>query len=309
MNTSPTSQKNTTIAFIVIILILIAGGWYIYTQLTSLSTDLGTLSNQVVALENKLSSTTADLSNNIAQTHNTLSNALNQQAQNSAVIAQQLGNYQQQVSTVSSTVSTLQKLSNTDPQLLEKYSKVFFLNEYYAPAKLTAIPAAYEYSETKQLTLQADVWPHLKKLIDDANSSGVNIYVFSAYRSFNEQSALKSEYKVTYGAGTANSFSADQGYSEHQLGTTVDIMTGGLGGVLDDRFDGTSAYAWMQVNAYKYGFVLSYPKGNTSYVFEPWHWRFVGVKLATDLHNQGKNFYDLDQRSIDAYLVNFFDPQ
>jgi D-alanyl-D-alanine carboxypeptidase len=62
-------------------------------------------------------------------------------------------------------------------------------------------------------------------------------------------------------------------------------------------------------NAYKYGFTLSYPKGNTSYVFEPWHWRFVGVKLATDLHNQGKNFYDLDQRSIDAYLVNFFDPQ
>ena len=69
----------------------------------------------------------------------------------------------------------------------------------------------------------------------------------------------------------------------------------------------TPAYQWMTDNAHKYGFVLSYPKDNSYYVYEPWHWRFVGVKLATDLHNQGKNFYDLDQRVIDTYLVNIFD--
>jgi D-alanyl-D-alanine carboxypeptidase len=197
-------------------------------------------------------------------------------------------------------------LSKTDPQLLEKYSKVFFLNEYYAPAELIAIPNDYSYSDTKVLKFQSEVWPHLKLMIDDAKSAGVTMYVFSAYRSFNEQSALKNDYKVTYGAGTANSFSADQGYSEHQLGTAVDMIAPGLGGVLDG-FDGTKAYTWLLANAYRYGFTISYPKGNTSYVFEPWHWRFVGVKLATDLHNQGKNFYDLDQRTIDTYLVNFFD--
>jgi len=299
--------RNTIIAFVLIVLILIAGGWYVYSKLNTLSTDLGTLSNKLASLETKLSSTTADLANNITQTHNSLSSALDQEKQNSAAIAQQLGTYQQQVSTVSGTVDTLQKLSKTDPQLLQKYSKVFFLNEYYAPAQLTAIPGEYEYSETKQLKLQTDVWPHLKLLIDDAKKSGVTIYVFSAYRSFNEQSALKNDYKVTYGAGTANSFSADQGYSEHQLGTTVDLITSGLGGSLDS-FDNTKAYTWLLANAYRYGFVISYPKDNTFYVFEPWHWRFVGVKLATDLHNQGKNFYDLDQRKIDEYLVNFFDP-
>jgi LAS superfamily LD-carboxypeptidase LdcB len=302
-------KKNILIAFIVLVLILIAGGWYVYDRLGSLLTDLQTVTANLKSLENRFSTTTAALASNIAQTQNSLSNGLSQQAQNSAVIAQQLGNYQQQVSTVSSTVSTLQKLSNTDPQLLEKYSKVFFLNEYYAPAELTAIPNDYSYSDTKVLTFLAGAWPHLKQMIDAAKSSGVTMYVLSAYRSFNEQSALKSEYKVTYGAGTANSFSADQGYSEHQLGTAIDMIAPGLGGQLDDRFEGTSAYQWLLANAYKYGFTLSYPKGNTSYVFEPWHWRFVGVKLATDLHNQGKNFYDLDQRSIDAYLVNFFDPQ
>lgn len=302
----PKTQRNTMIAFALIVLIIIAGGGYFYYVTSTNSKNLITVSNRLSSLETKLASTTADLAKNIAQTHNSLSDALNQEKQNSAVIAQQLGNYQQQVSTVSGTVDTLQKLSKTDPQLLQKYSKVFFLNEYYAPAKLVAIPGDYEYSETKQLTLQADVWPHLKSLIDDAKRDGVIMYVHSAYRSFNEQSALKSDYKVLYGAGTANSFSADQGYSEHQLGTTVDMIAPGLGGVLDS-FDITKAYTWLVANAYRYGFVLSYPKNNKFYVYEPWHWRFVGVKLATDLHNQKQNFYDLDQRKIDEYLVYFFD--
>ncbi len=300
-------QIGTIITLVVVVLFLIFNTKYTNDHFNSLSTRIADLSTQLDNIGIKLSSTTADLSKNITQTHDSLNDALNQQKQNSAVIAQQLGNYQQQVSTVSSTVSTLQKLSNTDQQLLEKYSKVFFLNEYYAPAKLTPIPGTYEYSETKQLMLQNDVWTHLNKLIDDAKKENTTLYVYSAYRSFNEQSALKKEYKIIYGAGTANSFSADQGYSEHQLGTTIDLITPGLGGVIDG-FDTTPAYQWMLNNAYRYGFILSYPKNNTFYVYEPWHWRFVGIKLATYLHNQGKNFYDLDQRTIDTYLVNFFDP-
>lgn len=137
-------------------------------------------------------------------------------------------------------------------------------------------------------------------------NSGLEIYVYSAYRSFDEQNALKGQYAVIYGEGTANQFSADQGYSEHQLGTTVDLITTGISGVLED-FGGTNAYQWLLNNAYKYGFVLSYPDNNDYYVYEPWHWRFVGVKLATDLHNSGKSFYDLTQREIDEYLINLFE--
>ena len=81
-----------------------------------------------------------------------------------------------------------------------------------------------------------------------------------------------------YGSG-ANSFSADQGYSEHQLGTTVDFSTSSLGGSLNG-FDQTEAYEWLDKNAHRFGFILSYSKDNAYYIYEPWHWRFVGKDLA-----------------------------
>ena len=83
-------------------------------------------------------------------------------------------------------------------------------------------------------------------------------------------------------------------------------MTTGLGGAFAG-FDRTGAYQWLLANAYKYGFVLSYPANNPYYIYEPWHWRYVGVKLSTALHDQNKNFYDLDQREIDQYLADIFD--
>jgi D-alanyl-D-alanine carboxypeptidase len=272
--------------------------------MNSLSSRIDALSASTTA---SLSSTTAALQSTISQTSNSLSSALNAQQQNVGAIQQQLGGVQSQVGGLSGTVSTIQKLSQIDPELLKKYSKVYFLNENYVPANLTEIPSAYDYSDTKPLLFVTQALPHLESMINAASSMGVTIYVDSAYRSFDEQKALNGDYTMTYGAGTANSFSADQGYSEHQLGTAVDLITPGLGGVLDDSFTPTAASNWLIANAYKYGFELSYPKDNTYYVYEPWHWRFVGVKLATDLHNQNENFYDMDQRTIDTYLVNIFD--
>ncbi|MDB5239365.1 MAG: hypothetical protein JWO00_700 [Candidatus Parcubacteria bacterium] len=261
------------------------------------------LSTNLYSLQLSIASTTQILQTSIAQTHGDLADALARQQQ---TVQTQLGTYQQQVNSVAGTVTTLQKLSKTDPELLQKYSKVFFLNENYAPAELTEVPSTYRYSDAKHNLIATAVWPHMKQMLDDATAAKIALYVFSSYRSFNEQSALKKDYKVTYGAGTANSFSADQGYSEHQLGTAADFITSGLGGQVDG-FDKTAAYKWMTANAYKYGFVLSYPSQNQYYVFEPWHWRFVGVKLATDLHNANQYFYEWDQRKIDEYLVNLFD--
>jgi D-alanyl-D-alanine carboxypeptidase len=111
---------------------------------------------------------------------------------------------------------------------------------------------------------------------------------------------------VTYGAGTANQFSADQGYSEHQLGTTVDFTTSSVGATFSG-FEDTESYRWLRDEAHRYGFVLSYPPNNSYYQFEPWHWRFVGVDLAQDLHQDDTYFYDLDQREINEYLITLFD--
>lgn len=207
---------------------------------------------------------------------------------------------------IGNTVGTLEKLSQTDPELLQKYSKVFFLNEHYVPEKLSEINASYLYSEKETQYIHSDIYSKLTTMLNDAANVGIPIYVKSAYRSFNLQDTIKTSFSVVYGEDTANQFSADQGYSEHQLGTTVDLITTGLNGQLEG-FGETGAYVWLQNNAHTYGFTLSYPENNEYYIYEPWHWRFVGVELATRLYNEGKHFYDLEQREIDKYLVSIFD--
>ncbi len=262
------------------------------------------LSANIMQLEKQLSITTSVLERSISETHSTLAEELNRERQTVSVIKSDLGNFQQEVGTISSSVDTLEKLNETDPELLQKYSKVYFLSEHYTPERLAAVDKPNLYYEDQPESVHAKMWPHLKELLQSAQTAGVTLWVRSGYRSFDEQTSLKSAYRVQYGSG-ANTFSADQGYSEHQLGTAVDFITTGLGGNLDG-FDTTIAYQWMLTNAHTYGFILSYPQGNSFYVFEPWHWRYVGKELATHLKNTGKSFYDLDQRELDEYLITIF---
>lgn len=202
-------------------------------------------------------------------------------------------------------IDTLTKLTTIDPELLKKYSKVYFLSENYVPRKLDDIDAKYLIDPAKPLKILDDISKNLDDMLEDANRDGTELRALSAYRSFEEQKGLKSGYVVQYGTG-ANAFSAEQGYSEHQLGTTIDFTTPAIKGAYT-TFENTSAYDWLTKNAYKYGFVLSYPKGNTYYVYEPWHWRFVGEDLADDLHDDNMHFYEMDQRKIDEYLIDIFD--
>jgi D-alanyl-D-alanine carboxypeptidase len=155
------------------------------------------------------------------------------------------------------------------------------------------------------MKIHTKVLPYLLDLLKTARNNGLDLKIISAYRSFGEQSTLKGAYTVNYGSG-ANTFSADQGYSEHQLGTTIDFTNTSVGSSFSG-FSKTKEYEWLMQNAYKYGFMISYPQENTFYQFEPWHWRFVGRNLANKLHEDNKNFYDLDQRTIDAYLISIFD--
>ena len=213
---------------------------------------------------------------------------------------------EEQVGEISDTVGDLDKLSKLDPELLQKYSKVYFLNEHYIPDRLTNIDAEYLYNATSPQQIHARVWPFLEDLLQDAADDDITLTIISGYRSFGTQSSIKSSYSVIYGSGTANQFSADQGYPEHQLGTTVDFGTPGVGATTLE-FQSTPAYKWLLDNAHRHGFILSYPVGNAYYIFEPWHWRFVGEDLAKDLYRESKSFYGVEQREIDKYLLNIFD--
>lgn len=295
MNTSSTHKIN-------VILVLLALGviGYLGYQNYQLSQTKTALEIELANTKQDFASTTEKLSADIEAFRNLLI-----ATQGERVTAEQnLRNQQEVLDGMSNTLGLYQKLVTTDRELLAKYSKVYFLNENYTPKLSVTIPTSYTLEPEKEKMISADVWPFLKKMLDDAQATSTDLKIISAFRSFDTQSTLKSAYKVTFGSGS-NTFSADQGYSEHQLGTTIDFTTTKLG-TDNSKFEKTPGYIWLTENAYKYGFILSYPKNNSYYIFEPWHWRFVGKGLAQRLHDEKKNFYDLPQRDINEYLLTLF---
>ena len=294
-------KRYAIVIAVFVVLVAAVGGYGMYRY--------NVLSDQFKIARQEFASTTAAFEEKVADLETRLAQALDEGARLGSDLEAERGKNEQlgiQIQDVGNTVTTLQKLNTIDPQLIQKYSKVFFLNENYVPATLTDITASeYVYPNDKTIQIHTSVWPYLQKLLAAASANGKSLRVLSAFRSFGEQSTLKASYRVVYGTG-ANQFSADQGYSEHQLGTTVDFTVPSNGSVLD-KFGSSAGYTWLLNNAYKYGFTLSYPEGNAYYEFEPWHWRFVGVKLATRLFDDKQHFYDLDQRILDQYRITIFD--
>ena len=83
---------------------------------------------------------------------------------------------------------------------------------------------------------------------------------------------------------------ARAGFSEHQTGLAIDILTYN---VTLSNFEETDAFKWLSSNAYKYGFILRYPKGKediTGYEYESWHYRYVGVEIATQIFEEDITF-------------------
>lgn len=272
---------------------------FLYTKysLNKIQTAQDTLSNENKSLEYKIGNLEKQIYDAQKNTSLLSSVLLETQTNNQAL--------QNIINSISGQVGNLEKLAQTDKELLQKYSKVYFLNEHYVPISLTLINPKYVSIPSSGLQIHSNVDKYLENLLSNAESQGLSLKIQSAYRSFGTQASLKQSYKVTYGSG-ANAFSADQGYSEHQLGTTIDFTTTKLAGGLSG-FDKTPEYTWLLTHAHEYGFVISYPKENTFYIFEPWHWRFVGVALANKIYQDHTYFYSLDQRVIDSYLANIFD--
>jgi LAS superfamily LD-carboxypeptidase LdcB len=300
------SSRNSIIVLLSAILALLA--FVLWRQDDMQEARINELTKERDSLAAELASTTAAASSSITALQTelfTLKEEYGLLSDDYASESERNNDFEKQIRTISRTVGVLDKLSKTDEELLQKYSKVYFLNEHYVPESLKQIENEWKYTEAKDMKLHSKVIPYFNDMLAAAKTDGVDLWVVSAYRSFGDQATLKGNYLTTYGSG-ANAFSADQGFSEHQLGTTLDFTTKGLGGGLDG-FGDTAAFSWLKDNAHKYGFVMSYPPNNAYYEYEPWHWRFVGEKLADDFKDDGAYFYDWDQRKIDGYLVNIFD--
>lgn len=122
-------------------------------------------------------------------------------------------------------------------------------------------------------------------MAQDAKAAGFELVAFSTYRSYEYQETLYNNYVNRDGKENADRYSARPGYSEHQTGLAFDVGEKGKEDLwLTSEFGETAAGKWLVENAHKYGFILRYPEGKeniTGYMYESWHFRYLGVDLAT----------------------------
>ena len=155
---------------------------------------------------------------------------------------------------------------------------VTYIDGYLVANKTYSLPSTYGNG------LTAETKSAFNTMSAAAKKDGLNIYISSGFRSYSTQNRIYNNYVNNYGRTSADTFSARPGHSEHQSGLAVDVN------IISDAFIGTPEAIWLNNNCYKYGFILRYPKGKsneTGYKYEPWHFRYVGVDLATKLYNGG----------------------
>lgn len=177
--------------------------------------------------------------------------------------------------------------------LVNKNNKLL---QNFIPENLETIDIKYS-NEGKMLKKVAK--EAFEKLSSDALKLGYKIVAVSAYRDFSYQENLFNYYVEKYGEDYALNCSAKAGHSEHQTGLAVDVM--GSNNSYDD-FELSDEFEWMINNAYKYGFILRYPKNKekiTGFKYEPWHYRYVGVEVA-------KIIYE-NKITLEEYLKGDYD--
>ena len=182
---------------------------------------------------------------------------------------------------------------NTNYVLVNKFN---YLDSDYIPNNLELLDNSYAKSGIYLVKEAKDM---LEKLIAAAKEDGLNIRVTSAYRSYSYQVNLYNNYVKTDGEKLADTYSARPGYSEHQTGLVVDVTRS-----FDNfnNFENTEEYKWMLEHASDYGFILRYPKDKeeiTTYTFEAWHYRYVGVDLAKKIKESNLTF--------DEYYVRYLE--
>lgn len=178
--------------------------------------------------------------------------------------------------------------------LLRKVNKHFPLPKGYIPPSLENISTKVRTTSTT--CLRSDIAPHLIRMFNSAQRDGVYFAVTSGYRKPTIQRYLYNFWLKILGPSALDAI-ARPGNSEHQLGTAVDLTDASIkyAGV-DYKFALSSGGKWLKQNAHKYGFTMSYPKGKrsiTGYEYEPWHWRYVGVEIATYLYDHKLIFNEL----------------
>jgi len=169
----------------------------------------------------------------------------------------------------------------------------------YAPTDLVSVPVASVNPPKLRKTASAAV---VTMFAAFHKSTGLSMQSQSAYRSYSSQKSVYAGWVSQLGQKGADKTSARPGFSEHQTGLAIDISAKPAKCTLKSCFASTPQGKWLAKNAWKYGFILRYPKyltKSTGYEFEPWHYRYVGKNLSKEMHATGEktleSFFDLGQ--------------
>ena len=173
---------------------------------------------------------------------------------------------------------TNMKKANVDDGKLILVNKYYYVDkDYYANTE--TLGSGYGSG-----SLNKEAAKYFREMVKEAKKDGIKLYSVSAYRSYSTQKNLYNRYVRKDGKKKADTYSARPGHSEHNLGLAVDINCASS----SRHFENTKEYKWLKDNSYKYGFIERYPKGKefiTGYKYEPWHFRYLGSEVATEVYN------------------------
>ena len=175
------------------------------------------------------------------------------------------------------------------------------LGEHYVPEDMIEIhePMGSKIDPTYKNRLNKEAYKHFKDMQAAALEAGFEIFVDSSYRPYEYQKRVFEKTALEKGIVHATNFVAPPGGSEHQTGLAFDIIFRRNGEMIEEQYETDPEIIWLFQNSYKYGFILRYPQGKediTGFNFEPWHYRYVGLELAKELHDKGftlEEYYEL----------------
>ncbi|MBR5015733.1 MAG: M15 family metallopeptidase [Clostridia bacterium] len=175
-------------------------------------------------------------------------------------------------------------------ETVQLVNKVCGVSKNYKPANLQLTKyRATDRAEANQYMVDYAA-NAMDAMIEGAMAEGYTVLVTTAYRSYSFQSTLYNNYVAKDGQAAADKYSARPGTSEHQTGLAADLTSATVGYKLTKDFGGTAEGQWLSAHAHEYGFILRYTSAGepiTGYMYEPWHFRYVGVDNATYIHQKG----------------------
>lgn len=182
-------------------------------------------------------------------------------------------------------------------------NKHYYSDENYKGLNLIDIDSEYNLYNTS-FKLSKECYEAFLKMYNDAKEQGYAFKINSAYRSYEKQIKIYQGWVNKDGVKQADTYSARAGFSEHQTGYAFDVRDYPF---TNDDYSKTKSFTWVSENAYKYGFIIRFPKDKeyiTGYQYEPWHYRYCGIECATYIHDNNITFEEYYE-----YFIKYNNPR